>query len=222
MTTELDEARTCFVCGQTHEYTVLGSTNEFGPPDLDMRPPEMARSTIDCWIQRCPSCGYCAPDIRDGPELAAEVVKMETYSAQNSDDTYPDLANKFLCSALVYEAAGDPVAAGFSAVRAAWACDDAQAESAAIKARQQALAYFERARAEKIVFADQLGLEEAIIADLLRRSGRFDEVEAICEEGLAKSPEEVVAQVLRYQESLARAEDTGCYTIADATETAGN
>ena len=35
---------TCTVCSAKSEQTVIGSTNAFGAPDLDLRPPEMQRS----------------------------------------------------------------------------------------------------------------------------------------------------------------------------------
>jgi hypothetical protein len=41
----------------------VSTTNEIGSRDLDNRPAEMMRSTIQYWICRCPKCGYCAPDI---------------------------------------------------------------------------------------------------------------------------------------------------------------
>jgi hypothetical protein len=57
MTTLYREKSRCAVCGIATEYTSIGSTNAFGSPDLDTRPPEMQRSTIFAWVQRCPECG---------------------------------------------------------------------------------------------------------------------------------------------------------------------
>lgn len=36
----------CAVCGKESEQITLASTNTFGSPDLDLRPPEMKRSTM--------------------------------------------------------------------------------------------------------------------------------------------------------------------------------
>ena len=41
----------------------MASASIFEPPDLDTRPEDLMRSSIDLWIQTCPHCGYCAPDI---------------------------------------------------------------------------------------------------------------------------------------------------------------
>jgi len=59
MTTLFPQKETCFVCGNTSEHTVIGSTNAFGSPDLDLRPPEMQRSTITHRVQRCPTRATC-------------------------------------------------------------------------------------------------------------------------------------------------------------------
>ena len=40
---------TCPICEHEFEIYQLASTNQMGSPDLDLRPPEMARSTMDTW-----------------------------------------------------------------------------------------------------------------------------------------------------------------------------
>ena len=81
---------TCAVCGAVSEHLVLGSTNTMGPPDLDMRPAPMARWTLGEQIQRCPQCGYCASDISEAGETAAEVVRNEAYQAELARETTPN------------------------------------------------------------------------------------------------------------------------------------
>jgi hypothetical protein len=76
MTTFAESGKNCFVCGETNKYIELTSSNRFGAPDLDTRPPEMMRSTIYSWIQACPYCDYCAPDISEGTQIAARVIKF--------------------------------------------------------------------------------------------------------------------------------------------------
>ena len=56
MSTMCDFPRICAVCGAMHEYRILTSTNAFGSPDLDLRPPMMKRGTMHLWVQECPSC----------------------------------------------------------------------------------------------------------------------------------------------------------------------
>ena len=57
MTTQSAEECTCAVCGRVSMQGVIMSTNAFGSPDLDLRPPPMERFTIDHWVQECPHCG---------------------------------------------------------------------------------------------------------------------------------------------------------------------
>jgi hypothetical protein len=218
MTTYAEQEKTCFICGEINVYKAIASTNRFGHSDLDTRPPEMERSTIHCWIQRCPSCSYCAPDISNGPEIATKVVKSDAYLKQRDDSSYPELANKFLCWAIIKEAKGDTGGAGWTAVQAAWACDDADEESAANESRRRAVSLFEKARSNGSSFANGSGVQEAILADLLRRSGQFDKVETVCQTGLEEGPEAMVKIILHFQQSLARRKDADCYTIAEAAE----
>ncbi len=217
MTTVLTREETCVVCGTTGVYPIIGSTVVLGPPDLDTRPSELMRSTLPYWMHRCPTCGYCAPNLSEGPAaVAAQVVGLERYGRQLEDEGYPELANRFLCHSMISEAANDPVGAGWAALRAAWACDDAGADGAATRCRERALEFFRRLYESGGRFANDIGTEEAIIADLLRRTGRFDEVAEICRLGLARSPNEVIGKVLRYQQTLAARADSQCHTVGEA------
>jgi hypothetical protein len=220
MTTLHQEMETCFVCGQTHEYVHVGSTNAFGSPDLDTRPPEMQRSTMPYWVQRCPSCGYCAPDVSEGPERAREIIQSSAYRQQLQDPSYPELADSFLCAALIQEDAGQYADAGWAALHAAWACDDEGTPSSARAARQRAIALFRRAQDEDQDFIEGPGAAQALLSDLLRRSAQFDEVAAIYEEGLQAKPSKIIRQVLEFGLALAALKDARSHRIEEATEPA--
>ncbi|MBR4908658.1 MAG: hypothetical protein IKZ43_06585 [Acidaminococcaceae bacterium] len=47
MTTMFRQKYKCAVCGAEQEFYGIASTNSFGSPDLDLRPPEMQRSTME-------------------------------------------------------------------------------------------------------------------------------------------------------------------------------
>lgn len=126
MTTLYPENLKCAVCGAVAEYTQVCSTNAFGSPDLDTRPPEMRRSTMFAWVRRCPECGYCASDISQATPRAAVLVRSPEYALQLADEKYPELANSFMCKALIEEQSEDLAAAAWSLIHAAWACDDAE------------------------------------------------------------------------------------------------
>ena len=63
---------------------------------------------------------------------------------------------------------------------------------------------------------DAPGDEEAVLADLLRRSGLLYQVDAVCRKGLAATRNDTLKQVLDFERVLASRGDRGCYTVADA------
>ena len=72
---------TCPICENEFEIIQLASTNQMGSPDLDLRPPEMARSTMDTWTHECPKCGYVASDFNQTPEITPEFVEKDEYKS---------------------------------------------------------------------------------------------------------------------------------------------
>jgi hypothetical protein len=95
------------------------------------------------------------------------------------------------------------------------------AARAADRCRSKAIDLFGYARANGHSFTDGPGAEEAVLADLLRRSGELGRVDAVCQEGLAVAQEDVVIKVLEFERALAARGDRGCYTMADAIKAAG-
>ncbi len=63
MSTFREFKKKCTICGTESKFNIITSTNSFGSPDLDLRPPEMRRSTMWLWIQRCPCCNYVNYDV---------------------------------------------------------------------------------------------------------------------------------------------------------------
>ena len=95
MTIIRDIETECSVCGETTEQPVLMSTNSWGYPDLDLRPPEMQRATMHVWIQECPHCGYVAGDLSDELEISKDYLKCEEYKTCEGNDFKSDLAGRF-------------------------------------------------------------------------------------------------------------------------------
>ena len=219
MTTIYQEQKKCALCNEISNHTVFGSSNAFGSPDLDTRPPEMARSTIDTWVQTCPSCGYCAQDISKPLARLSEIVHSDSYQQQLTNPDFPKLANAFLCSSQIQENAGEYAGAGWACIHAAWSCDDAGSDAAAQKCRKKAVSLIPKARENGQQFAGQAGAEEATMVDLLRRSGEFERALQTCDDALKKNPDEVLSAVLRFQKLLIGKSDVGCHTIVEATGT---
>lgn len=221
MTTLDHVTRACANCGNEDTYVEVGSTSSFGAPDLDLRPPEIQRSTMEYWVQRCRECGFCNYDISEPIEGAAEIVRSDRYRQQLEDPEFPKLANAFLCYALLLENAEDYAGAGQVTIQAAWACDDAGMGNQARQCRQWAIALLQKARENDQIDEGPAGAAEALLADLMRRSGQFDQALETCEAALNQSPEPVIADVLRFQQSLIREKDVTGYTVEDAVQ-AGN
>lgn len=216
MTTLYKEKARCAVCGSETEYTGIGSTNAFGSPDLDTRPPEMQRSTIFAWVQRCPECGHCATDVSKAPSQAATVVHSPEYTLQLSDLTFTELANRFLCKALIDESSGDYAAAGWALIHAAWACDDAEKPEPARTCRSKALDMIEKALGDGKEVAEQDGTDTAIQVDLLRRAGRLTEARQLISTKRSTITEEIISKILDFQDVLLTKGDEACHTIAEA------
>ncbi|NOX63583.1 MAG: hypothetical protein GXP42_16795 [Chloroflexi bacterium] len=215
MTTVREQALTCAVCGHTEKHTVLVSSSAFGASDLDTRPPPLMRFTLPFQIQCCPACGYCAPNISHAPDrdIAASIVLSKDYQAQLRDAELPYLASMFLCASDIQKALGNDADAGWFALRAAWVCDDEERDQGARQCRLRAVERFTQARERGQPFADQPGAEEAILTDLLRRSGRFDEATAMIRRGLARTPEDVIREALLFQRALCEQRDVARHTL---------
>jgi len=206
----------CAICGAVAEYTQIGSTSTFGSPDLDTRPPEMRRSTMFAWVRRCPECGYCASDIGQATHRAAALVRSPEYARQLADATYPELANSFMCKALIEEQSEDLAAAAWSLIHAAWACDDAERDGPARACRSKAVDMVGKALDSGQRIADQEGAQTAIQVDLLRRAGRLDEASELIWRQRPGIGEDIILKVLAFQERLIERGDLSCHTIAEA------
>ena len=194
--------------------------------DLDTRPPEMRRSTIDYWVQRCPHCGYCAAELSKASKEAAVVAKSQAYRRQLENAEYPALANHFLCAALVDQAIGDYRRAAWTRVHAAWACDDATrdgnhdasllATNAAVKCRLQAVSELRKINQAGQKTVGQADATHAIIVDLLRRAGRLQEAAEACREALEMPLEGILQAVIGYEQELIAGSDTACHNVEEA------
>ncbi|WP_238320427.1 DUF2225 domain-containing protein [Methanoculleus bourgensis] len=166
---------TCAICGEACRFTIPEAVASIGSRDLDTRPAEPLRSTIYAWVKRCPSCGYCAPDLGKAPEGAADVVKLPRYREQLDARRYPGVANTFLCWSLIQEDLGAPAQAAWASLHAAWVCDDEGNDVPARICRKRAADLLRRAWEQGERLASQAGADEALLVDLLRRAGRLRE-----------------------------------------------
>lgn len=219
MTTLYQKSVTCANCQHTQMVTGIASTNSFGSPDLDTRPPEMKRSTINTWVQCCESCGYCAESLEIENVNAPSMTKSHQYQAQLREPDTPQLANYFLCKALIDQRSGDYAAATWSLLHAAWVCDDLGSEQQALQCRQDAVKMLLRAEKKKQILMNHTNEETLLLVDLLRRSHQFEQArQVIASRRKTLIEDGFLLQILDYQHQLVEAADSAAYTIEDAIE----
>jgi len=215
MTTLAERKRRCAVCGHEQEYTEITSTNSFGPMDLDSRPPEMQRSTMDYWIQLCEKCGYSCGHIEDSiPGIGLDDLKSEEYQALLNNNTINKLSRAFLLAGHLYSKAKEFRVAGFRYLRAAWAFDDRNESDNAKHARNKAIEnmnIFLEGTADTTL--------STVSVDLYRRNGRFEEAEERARRLIDSGANDVPVKVLEFQILLCKNKDKGCYTVGDVKYT---
>lgn len=188
-----------------------------GSPDLDLRPPQMKRSTMRAWIQECPHCHYLAPEL-SLPVASKTALDSAAYEALRVEARFPELARKFLGYALL-TVESNPIQAGYARLRAAWDCDDARLAESATACRNAAAECFMRLKP----FEDnEPGAATALVLiDVLRRAGNFEQAAGECGElWPSQNVAEVMRDVLKYQRVLITQRDDAAYRIEDAIRAA--
>jgi hypothetical protein len=206
----------CALCGETVRMPPAPATNAIGSPDLDARPPGVARTALPLRVQCCPSCGYCARDLTVETPGSREAVDEEEYVELLDDDELPEKAREFLCLARLDGAAGRFDDAFWSTLSAAWIADDADDLDGAERCRALALAALRMARAAGRRVGSEPGVEDVVEVDLLRRMGEFADAERCIRRALDRRPDEVVDQLLRFQRDLVAARDRFPHRVSEA------
>ncbi len=207
----------CAVCGKSNVIQSLSPLPESAePPDFDTRPGEPLRSTLAQWVQQCTGCGYAADDIARASEDVAAVVQSAAYAAYLQDESIPPLARRFLCYALILEKLHQAADAGWSALHGAWACDDAGATDAASRCRARALELWQRGKQLGQLFCDDMGSEFALVTDVYRRLGEFEQATVACAEGLDLDDlPPAIEAILRRQQVLIQRRDREAHSMRE-------
>ncbi len=220
MTTVYLSDRQCFICGARSKHPLVNfSIGNIETRDLDGRPTHILRSSVYLWIQRCPSCGYCAPEITEGSEEDRSIVYSNEYITQLKDNSYPETANAFLCYSLLMRNRKLFADAGWSAVFASWVCDDNQYQESASKCRAIAIEMFNAARREGQEFADSKDREDIYLIDLYRRCFQFDKAAFLCDKALEKEHPEKILDLLYFERELIDKYDSAPHSESEADET---
>lgn len=213
MTTIVPQEVKCSMCGSISKQQLIASTNTFmGSPDLDLRPAEMARSTMVYWIQECPDCGYVSADISRKMRIAKAFLKTDEYI--NCDgNKLPKLAQLFYRYYLINLQKNSIESAFYAILHSAWDCDDHGDVDNAIMCRNKAITLIENLiRKKKGEDRNTLLL---IKADLFRRAKKFDEM--IEEYKDITFKDELLNKILAFQINKANQKDSSRYTINDVS-----
>lgn len=211
---------TCAACGaEGNQYAIL-SMSSFGWPDLDLRPPEMRRSTMFAWLEDCPSCGFVAADIAvitDGERLAMGESGWQSLVVGRESG---GLANRFRRRAFIEERSGKAGRAAFRTLCAAWVADDEDDLEAARAHRTEAARLFIAAlNADPPPGAGDATDWTIQLVDVLRRLGRWEEAADYCQRLIGHHVAKVDA-IGRFQARMIDEGDDRRFTMAIAMEEA--
>jgi hypothetical protein len=186
------------------------------PPDFDTRPGRPARSALVHWVHRCAGCGYCANDLTAVTPEIEEFVRGAMYQAFLTNKVFPPKATEFLSYALILEEVGMPADAGWTALQAAWICDDEGEERAARSCRERAIELWKAAKEKGESFLEDLFQEFALVSDVHRRLAQWEEARKAAQEGLeCKGLPPAVEQMLRRQLALIDRRDDAAHNMAE-------
>lgn len=132
-------------------------------------------------LQYCDKCGFSAVDFPEPcPEELLALVHSIPYQMQWSDESLPKLARVFLCKAILDLAKQLYADAAYSALAAAWVCDDLAHSAAAIWCRKVAAEYFERffKNNQRLAPAQQRMLFHYV--DVCHRAGLIQRAKQLC------------------------------------------
>lgn len=220
-TTIVTQTVTCRACGTTSEQEKLADTITLGWPDLDLRPPEMRRSTMRVWLQDCPSCGFVAADLSKIGDAELDAITgpdaeplWQGYLAER--DGADALAKRFERRAFIEWRTNRQGRAGYRMLCAAWDADDRGDAEGARGYREQAATLLETA------LANDPDAKEATdwtlqLVETLRRIGRFDRAEEYADRLIGHASPKMDA-VGRFQLRLILDADAKRYTMGDALE----
>lgn len=216
MTTITTEERRCILCGKASSQGIVVDADRSGSADLDLRPPPDQRDTIAHWVQECPHCGYCAPAIDEHVAGADETAKSPAYRALRSEGEAPPLVVRLLCASTMLLHADRLVEATETALWAAWAADDAGAREDARRARRRTLDLLDELRGRREHYIADENAETLVMVDIARRAGEFERADRLLD-ALSAVDDPRFSALVAFQRNRVAANDTGRYTIAEAS-----
>ena len=135
------------------------------------------------------------------------------------------MAKKFLCAAMIKEAAAEYGEAAWGYLYAAWAYDDAGAGAYGqmLSCRRNAITFFLKERSAGIQPTATTPIEatdeDLRLADLMRRVGSFEQAAKLCQDALASAPPGNLQRLLAFELELIANRDMACHRTGEVLET---
>lgn len=206
----------CANCGNESEHLTLTSTNQFGSPDLDLRPAPMARDTMYQWVLICPECGYASSDISEIDNEAMEIIRSDAYQQLRNKEDVQELSLRFELCAYLNDEMGNADLAAEDYLRAAWDADDNENNVRAKEMRQKAASCFTETINEMNPDDPDIVPTKTRLSDVFRRSEQWDKAIALADDVLSIASDETIVAVAKFERTLASNKDGRCYKIEDA------
>ncbi len=215
MTTFMPVEKRCAICKAKATYMEVASTITFRSPDLDLRPSELQRSTMDSWIQECPKCGYVSYDIENKTKIKIDWLKNDKYLNCDGVKLQSELAKKFYKSYIINTECKQTENAFDDILHCAWACDDKNDKDNAVHCRNIAIELLSDLidNTEDESEKDTLKLQKL---DIMRRVGQYEKL--LNEYSGISFETELLNQIFMFEMEKSKLKDDSCYTIDDAVK----
>ena len=144
------------------------------------------------------------------------IVESTSYSEVLDDETRPAASRRFLAYAYLLHRLHQHGDAGWSCLHAAWVCDDLNESGAATLCRADAIEHWQRGKRAGQTFGDDLASEFALVTDVYRRMGEFENATVTCAEALdIDDLVPILERLLRRQMTLITARDTSAHNMKE-------
>jgi hypothetical protein len=169
-------------------------------------------------VETCDNCFYTARRLDDPPLAGTQeaMASTEWHELLKRKDL-PSLAVNFKRGEIIRVFSQDLKGAVWMAMRAVWAADDSK-PIATPSLRREAALLVERAMASGTPFAPDIGGSEALLTDLLRRSGDHKAAVYWANKGIQSAVNPVLRSVLAFQLNLIKSMDCKVHKIEEATK----
>ena len=111
---------------------------------------------------------------------------------------------------------GEYAAAGWAALSAALACERVGEVEEARRCRERAVEFWQRAEdGGETITAHGLPGAQLLLAETLRRLGRFEEAQRCCHRGLSGRPPDPIRSLLEFESELISRQDSEPHTVSE-------